>query len=76
MLLLSAGPHRYVFLVFQQPGKIDFQEPHIALAAPTAVKVPGAPTRSHFSVRHFSKKYGLDGVPVAGNYVFVAPETR
>jgi len=57
---VGSGLHRYVFLIFKQPGQVQFREPHIDLSKT-------APSRTHFSVREFIKKYSL-GQPIAGNY--------
>lgn len=61
---MGAGPppdtefHRYVFLLFKQPGKLTFDEPHHG-------NTDG--NRGIFSTENFVKKYGL-GIPVAGNF--------
>lgn len=55
--------HRYVFLVYQQPGIIDYsREPR----SPTGSEA----NRYYFSTPRFAKQYML-GHPVAGNF-FVA----
>ncbi|CAH1641271.1 unnamed protein product [Spodoptera littoralis] len=54
---LGSGLHRYVFLVYQQPAKLDFDEPRINLTAAN---------RDYFSIANFAKKYNL-GDPIAGN---------
>lgn len=52
--LPQTGLHRYVFLLYKQNGKVNFNEPQTKEA------------RLHFNVREFMKKYGL-GDPIAGN---------
>lgn len=52
------GLHRYVFLLFKQTDKIDFNESH---SSNTYV------FRARFSTKKFIKKYNL-GNPVAGNF--------
>lgn len=55
----GTGLHRYVFLVYRQPNKIDVDEPRT-----------GPTSRAHrrsFSVRKFAQKYQL-GKPIAGNF--------
>ncbi|EFA04147.2 protein D2 [Tribolium castaneum] len=54
----DTGLHRYVFLLYKQPGKITFQEEH---------KSNTNGNRAKFSTENFAKKYGL-GNPVAGNF--------
>ncbi|XP_044750337.1 protein D2-like [Coccinella septempunctata] len=54
----GTGLHRYVFLLFKQPGKVDFKEPKHS-------KTDG--NRGGFSVQKFAKKYNL-GDAVAGNF--------
>ncbi|XP_026823250.1 protein D3-like [Rhopalosiphum maidis] len=55
----KTGLHRYVFLVYKQPSKLVFNEPHISNRT--------AENRFKFSIHNFSKKYKL-GTPVAGNF--------
>ncbi|PSN44470.1 Protein D1, partial [Blattella germanica] len=55
----DSGFHRYVFLVYKQPGKITFDEPYIDNRT--------GPPRLKFSTKQFAKKYSLDN-PVAGNF--------
>ncbi|CAI6347945.1 unnamed protein product [Macrosiphum euphorbiae] len=55
----KTGLHRYVFLVYKQPSKLVFDEPHISNRT--------AENRFKFSIHNFSKKYKL-GTPVAGNF--------
>lgn len=54
----GTGLHRYIFLLFKQPGKLQFDEP----------KVPNTSreNRPNFSIRKFAQKYKL-GEPVAYN---------
>lgn len=54
----NSGLHRYVFLVFKQPGKLTFDEPH---------KSNTDGNRGNFSTKKFAEKYKL-GNPVAGNF--------
>ncbi|CAH0696892.1 unnamed protein product [Spodoptera exigua] len=55
---LGSGLHRYVFLVYEQPTKLEFEEPRINLTTAN---------RDYFSIANFAKKYNL-GDPVAGNF--------
>lgn len=61
---LGSGPpqgtrlHRYIFIVYEQPGKISFDEKHIE-----TYDLNG---RLSFSLRKFAAKYNL-GNPIAGN---------
>ena len=56
----NSGEHRYVFLFYKQPAKINFQG---------HVKIPTFETeeRDKFSTKSFVEKYKL-GTPVAGNF--------
>ncbi|CAG9769314.1 unnamed protein product [Ceutorhynchus assimilis] len=54
----GTGIHRYVFMVYKQPGKIQFDEPRLKRA------VDG---RGNFFLTKFAEKYNL-GQPVAGNF--------
>ncbi|KAL3280710.1 hypothetical protein HHI36_003946 [Cryptolaemus montrouzieri] len=56
----GTGLHRYIFLVYEQPGKIDFEEPPKTSQSSRA-------NRLKFSIKNFAKKYNL-GNPIAGNY--------
>ncbi|KNC34249.1 putative odorant-binding protein A5 [Lucilia cuprina] len=49
---------RYVFLVYEQPGKLQFDEPYVNHS-----KLEG---HSYFKVEKFAEKYNL-GKPLAGN---------
>ncbi|XP_045770241.1 phosphatidylethanolamine-binding protein homolog F40A3.3-like [Maniola jurtina] len=55
----GTGLHRYVYLVYKQPGKIDFDEPRLPNNS--------AEKRGGFSIAKFAKKYNL-GDPIAGNF--------
>ncbi|XP_046659732.1 protein D1-like isoform X1 [Homalodisca vitripennis] len=54
----GTGLHRYVFLLFKQPGKLEFDEPRVPKTS--------ADNRRSFSIQDFAKKYKL-GSPVAIN---------
>ncbi|VEN41804.1 unnamed protein product [Callosobruchus maculatus] len=54
----GSGLHRYVFVLFKQPGKVKFEEPkHSATDG----------NRANFNTKNFAKKYNL-GKPIAGNF--------
>jgi len=55
----GTGLHRYVFLVYKQPGKMEFDEPRLTNRS--------GDNRGMFSIRKFALKHNL-GVPVAGNF--------
>ena len=55
----KTGLHRYVFLIYKQPGKINFTEQRLP-------KTSGE-NRAAFSIKKFANKYKL-GDPVAGNF--------
>ncbi|KAI5635703.1 phosphatidylethanolamine-binding protein domain-containing protein [Phthorimaea operculella] len=55
----GTGLHRYVYILYKQPGKLSFDEPRL-----TNKSVDG---RAGFSTKKFAEKYNL-GVPVAGNF--------
>ncbi|XP_050562581.1 phosphatidylethanolamine-binding protein homolog F40A3.3-like [Spodoptera frugiperda] len=55
----DSGLHRYVLLVYQQPAKLDFDEPRMSNLT--------AENRYYFSIADFAKKYDL-GDPIAGNF--------
>lgn len=55
----GTGLHRYVFLVYKQNGKLNFDEKRL-----TNTNDEG---RACFSIRKFAQKYNL-GQPVAGNF--------
>jgi len=54
----DTGLHRYVFLLYKQPGKLTFDEKRLTNRS--------GDNRGKFSIRNFAKKYNL-GNPVAGN---------
>ena len=54
----DTGLHRYVFLVYEQNGKLSFDEPRLTNRS--------VDNRGGFSIQKFSEKYNL-GNPVAGN---------
>ncbi|XP_033211166.1 protein D2-like [Belonocnema kinseyi] len=54
----GSGLHRYVFLVYKQPGQINFEEFQLTSN--------GKEGRRKFSAKNFSEKYQL-GDPIAGN---------
>ncbi|CAK1590510.1 unnamed protein product [Parnassius mnemosyne] len=56
---LGTGLHRYVFLVYKQPDKIEFDEERLTNTS--------AKGRDGFSIAKFAEKYNL-GNPVAGNF--------
>lgn len=51
----GSGLHRYIFLVFKQPGQITVTEANLGT------------DRRNFSIRNFAKKYNL-GNAIAGNF--------
>lgn len=55
----DSGLHRYVFLLYEQEGRMDFEEPKVNA---TTVR-----PRFGFKARKFAEKYNL-GNPVAGNF--------
>ncbi|XP_037814421.1 protein D3-like isoform X2 [Lucilia sericata] len=55
----GTGLHRYIFLLYKQPGKIDIDEPHVANNSRR--------NRPNFKAAKFAEKYNL-GAPVAGNF--------
>ncbi|KAJ9601129.1 hypothetical protein L9F63_000708 [Diploptera punctata] len=54
----GTGLHRYVFLVYKQPGKLKFSEPRLTNRS--------GDNRGKFSIKKFADKYNL-GNPIAGN---------
>lgn len=54
----NTGLHRYVFLIYKQPGKLTFDEPRLPNTS--------GDKRGCFSIQKFAEKYKL-GDPVAGN---------
>ncbi|CAH2094032.1 unnamed protein product [Euphydryas editha] len=55
----GTGFHRYVFLVYQQPGKLNFDEPRLTNESNE--------NRDGFSIARFATKYNL-GDPISGNF--------
>lgn len=55
----ETGLHRYIFLVFEQPDKISFEEPKSGQKS--------LQHRRNWSMRQFRKKYNL-GQVIAGNF--------
>ncbi|XP_063628638.1 protein D3-like isoform X2 [Cydia splendana] len=55
----GTGIHRYVYILYKQPGKLSFDEPRL-----TNKSIDG---RAAFSTKKFAEKYNL-GAPVAGNF--------
>ncbi|ODM88164.1 Phosphatidylethanolamine-binding protein 1 [Orchesella cincta] len=55
----GTGLHRYVFLIYEQPGKLTFDEKRISNRSEEG--------RGKFSIRNLAKKYKL-GQPIAGNF--------
>jgi len=54
----GTGLHRYVYLVYKQPGKVTCNEPKLSKR--------NGDNRSNFKIRNFAKKYNL-GSPISGN---------
>lgn len=55
----GTGLHRYVFLIYKQNGKLNFDEPRLTNTS--------GEKRGGFSIAKFATKYNL-GNPVAGNF--------
>ncbi|XP_055849016.1 protein D3-like [Episyrphus balteatus] len=55
----DSGLHRYVFLLYKQPKKLEFDEKHITKTS--------AEGRGNFSAMKFADKHKL-GTPLAGNF--------
>lgn len=55
----GTGLHRYVYLVYKQPGKLSFKERKLTNQSGTR--------RGKFSIKNFAIKYKL-GHPIAGNF--------
>lgn len=55
----GTGLHRYVFLVYKQNQKIEFDEPRTSSTSRAH--------RFNFSIKKFAEKYSL-GQPIAGNF--------
>ncbi|KAL7642798.1 UNVERIFIED_CONTAM: hypothetical protein RMT77_006086 [Armadillidium vulgare] len=54
----GTGLHRYVYLVYKQPGKLTFDEPRLTNTS--------GDNRAKFSAKKFAAKYKLD--LIAGNF--------
>ncbi|XP_011882180.1 PREDICTED: protein D2-like isoform X2 [Vollenhovia emeryi] len=54
----GTGLHRYVFLVYKQPGRLTFDEKRLTNRS--------GDNRGKFSIKNFAAKYNL-GDPIAGN---------
>ncbi|XP_076630041.1 protein D2 isoform X3 [Colletes latitarsis] len=54
----DTGLHRYVFLLYKQPGKLTFDEKRLTNRS--------GDDRAKFSIKKFAAKYNL-GDPIAGN---------
>lgn len=57
LLCPNPGLHRYVWLVYEQPGNLSCSEPTLTNRSGDG--------RGKFKIQNFRKKYNL-GVPVAG----------
>lgn len=55
----GTGLHRYIFLVYKQPGKIDFKVPRVSNRSREG--------RRNFKARQFAAEYNL-GSAIAGNF--------
>ncbi|XP_052751752.1 protein D3-like isoform X1 [Galleria mellonella] len=55
----DTGLHRYVYLVYKQPSKLNFDEPRLPNTS--------GENRGKFSIAKFAQKYNL-GDPIAGNF--------
>nr|CAI5870264.1 unnamed protein product [Callosobruchus analis] len=55
----GTGLHRYVFLIYEQPDKLKFDEKRLPNTS--------GDNRGNFSIRKFAQKYKL-GEPIAGNF--------
>nr|CAH7761962.1 unnamed protein product [Callosobruchus chinensis] len=56
---LESGLHRYVFLIYEQPAKLNFHEKRLPNTS--------GDNRGNFSIRKFAQKYKL-GEPIAGSF--------
>lgn len=56
----GTGNHRYVFLIYKQPDKLDFSEV-------PKLRSNSGDKRGKFSISKFAQKYQL-GAPIAGNF--------
>ncbi|RVE44175.1 hypothetical protein evm_011169 [Chilo suppressalis] len=55
----NTGLHRYVYLVYKQPSRLNFDESRLTNTS--------GDIRAKFSIANFAKKYNL-GDPIAGNF--------
>lgn len=55
----DTGLHRYVFLIYKQNDKLQFDEPRLTNTS--------GDNRGGFSIAKFAEKYNL-GNPIAGNF--------
>lgn len=55
----GTGLHRYIFLLYKQPGKLEIEEPRVANNSRR--------NRPNFRAAKFAEKYNL-GAPIAGNF--------
>lgn len=56
---VGTGLHRYIFLIYEQPKKLTFDEKRLTNRS--------GDHRGKFNIRSVAKKYGL-GEPIAGNF--------
>jgi phosphatidylethanolamine-binding protein (PEBP) family uncharacterized protein len=63
-----SSPHRYVFLVWEQPEGGEAEKVRNALGL---TKDPGIAARVRWDEEGFEKKVGLSSEPLAGNYFLV-----
>lgn len=56
----GSGLHRYIFLVYKQPGKVTCDKARFS-------RNPANKERAKFTIRNFAKEFNL-GNPVAGNF--------
>lgn len=61
----GSGEHRFVFLFFRQPDKVD-------LHGQEKISTFQMAGRSNFSTKSFVEKFDLEKVPVAGNFFLAA----
>lgn len=59
LFFLGTGLHRYIFLIYEQPKKLTFDEKRLTNRS--------GDHRGKFSIRNLAKKYHL-GEPIAGNF--------
>jgi hypothetical protein len=60
-IIIFAGLHRYVFLIYKQPNKI-VDPSHGRLTNTSGDK------RGGFRVAEFARKHGMSPTPIAGNF--------